>query len=135
MARIEISGLVDVLNSMEKLAQIPDGVINDMLNAQSEVVVKAQKKTGLRMGIHRTGVTLQSIKAGNVKRRRDGAYVDVYPQGTNKDGNRNAEVAFINEYGKRGQPARPFIRTANEESAAETTRAAEKILHDWQESQ
>ena len=135
MARIEISGLLEEIGSMAKLAEIPDRVIDGMLNAQSEVVINAQKRTGLRMGVHRTGVTLGSIKAGKIKHGKDGAYVDVYPQGKNADGNRNAEVGFINEYGKRGQAARPFINTANEESVGETTEAAANILHDWQESQ
>lgn len=55
----------------------------------------------------------------------------------NSDGNRNAEVAFINEFGKsgkhgkKGQPARPFIRTANEAAEERATEAEEKVYNDF----
>ena len=38
------------------------------------------------------------------------------------------KLAFINEFGKRGQTARPFIKDANESSAAQTTEAARKSV-------
>lgn len=58
----------------------------------------------------------------------------VYPQGTNERGNRNAEVAFINEFGKHGQPARPFIKTANEEAADTAVEAAAKVYDKYLKS-
>ena len=37
------------------------------------------------------------------------------------------ERAYIDEYGKRGQPARPFIRTANERAEPKAAQAGEKV--------
>ncbi len=136
MASLNITGLGETLTTMEKIANIPDNVIDSMLNAGADVVVKKQKKVGLRMGVHKTGVTLDSIKKSQKTGKTSaGRYIDIYPQGKNADGNRNAEVAFINEYGKEEQPARPFMRTANEEAEAEVTDAEAEVLQDWQESQ
>ena len=47
---------------------------------------------------------------------------------------RNAEIAFINEYGKRGVPARNFIRKANEQSAAASTQAAAAVYDKYLQS-
>jgi HK97 gp10 family phage protein len=136
MARFNQFGIEDLIGSFENLANIPDGVLDEMLNAGADVIAEKQKAVGQRMGVHKTGVTLDSIKkAKKTGESKGGRYIDVYPDGMNEDGNRNAEVAFINEFGKRGQDARPFMETANEESAGETTEAAAKILHEWQESQ
>ena len=60
-----------------------------------------------------------------LKLTADGGHQDITFSGTRPRGNkrvRNAEIAFINEYGRRGQPARPFIgkaMTANEEKIAD----------------
>lgn len=131
MATMECSGLDELILSMTEIAEIPNSVQDEMLNAQADVAVKAQKSKAQAYGIHRTGVTLGSIKKGKPKAGKDGRMIIVQPKGKNADGNRNAEVAFVNEYGKRGQTARPFIRDANEQSAAEATEAARKIYNNW----
>ena len=70
------------------------------------------------MGVYRTGETLSSIRPGKMKRGRNGGgMIYVTPQGVNDREERNAAVAFINEYGKRNQAPRPFIATANEAAA------------------
>lgn len=128
MADFGINGLDDLMMSLSEAAELPDDVAEEMLTAEAEIVEDAQIYTGMKMGVHRTGVTLSSIKHGRMQRRNDGGRVMyVYPQGTNERGNRNAEVAFINEFGKHGQPARPFIKTANEEAADPAVEAAAKV--------
>ena len=85
-------------------------------------------------GVYRTGLTLASITHDNIRKNKDGKAVNVVFKGTNKDGNRNAEVAYINEFGKKGQPARPFIRDANEECAEDIVTAEEQPYNEWLES-
>ena len=83
------------------------------------------------MGVEDTGLTIRAIKKGKVKIKKDGSRVIyIYPSGTRERGEkriRNAEIAFINEFGKKGQKARPFVRTANEKSAEATTQAAADV--------
>lgn len=131
MAVLETSGLDSFQLSMEELANLPDSVLDEMLLASAQVVEYAQKRKGRAYGVHRTGVTLSALTHGKAKRAKEGRVIHVYPRGRNADGNSNAEVAFINEYGKRGQPARPFIRDANEESADEAVDRAEAVYHSW----
>ena len=64
-----------------------------------------------------------------LKKTSDGRAIYVYPKGTRRHGNkrRAAEVAFVDEFGKQGQPARPFIQTANEKAADPATDAAARV--------
>ena len=75
-------------------------------------------------GPYYTGTTAASIKKGKIKRTGLDKSITVAPQGHNKRGTRNAEVAFVNEFGKAGQPGRPFINTANEKKADSAVDAA-----------
>lgn len=127
MARMTTNGIADFGISLEEIREIPDEVLDQMLNAEADVIEKAQKEKGLACGVHRTGVTIGSIKRSKTFKTKDGKTISIIPMGTNADGNRNAEVAFINEFGKHGQPARPFIRDANEEKADAAVDAAAAV--------
>lgn len=127
MARMTTNGIADFGISLEEIREIPDEILDQMLNAEADVIEKAQKEKGLAYGVHRTGVTIGSIKRSKTSKTKDGKTISIIPMGTNADGNRNAEVAFFNEFGKHGQPARPFIRDANEEKADAAVDAAAAV--------
>ena len=134
MARFSVNGIDELMLDFTALADLPEEAAEDMLLAEAAVVEKEQKETGRKMGVHRTGVTLGSITHGKAKRERDGSIsMYVSPQGKNAQGNRNAEVAFVNEYGvpKRKIQARPFIRTANKKAAKPAVDAAEKVYDEY----
>lgn len=125
MAYIDLSGIKSIIADFEELAKIPDCVAQEILSGQADIVLKAQNDTGEAMGVHRTGRTLNSLRKGKFGRFANGdAAIKVIFKGENADGNRNAEVAYINEFGKTNQPARPFILTANEKSGAATIMVA-----------
>lgn len=88
-------------------------------------------------GEYSTGETAQSISYDKkLKKTADGRAIYVYPKGTRRHGNkrRAAEVAFVDEFGKHGQPARPFIQTANEKAADRATDAAARVYDDFLKS-
>lgn len=139
MAGLSYQGLDELMLSMQEIAELPDAVIDEMLNAQADVVVQAQREQARVMGVKdpKSGLTIRSIKKGKVKVKKGVRVIYVTPSGTRKRGKkrvRNAEIAFINEYGKKNQKARPFIRTANEKSAKETTDAAAAVYGRWLQS-
>lgn len=144
MPKVEIDGLDDLLLSFRELAQIPDEVVDDMLNAQADIAAAAQQEEAKKMlvGDYVTGTTALSIKKGKIKLKNGQRVLYVTPTGTRKRGKRkisktrNAEIAFINEYGDPGRriPARPFIRTANERTAAQQEKAALKAYDDYLKS-
>lgn len=137
MAEFGVTGLEDLLLSMQEVAQIPDDVIDEILNAQADVTVEAQKAAGRQMGVEDTGITLRKLKKGKVKIRKGQRVIYITPTGTRQRGKtktRNAEIAFVNEYGKKGQKARPFIKLGNEKSAEEATAAGFRVYDAWLQS-
>lgn len=132
MAMLSTNGLAEFAVSLEDISIIPDTVMEQMLQAEADIIEEAQKEKGRAYGVHRTGVTLDSIRRSKTSKSKDGKSILVMPMGENADGNRNAEVAFINEFGKRGQLARPFIRDANEEKADAAASAAAEVFDKWQ---
>lgn len=131
MGSISVFGLDELLGDLDSLAKLPDSVTDGMLEAEADVIAAAQQAQAAKMwtGDYATGTTARSIKKGKVKKTGLGKSITVAPTGTNKRGTRNAEVAFINEYGKKGQPGRPAIRTANEQKEKEAVEAGEKVYH------
>lgn len=137
MAEIGFSGLDELMLSMEEISEIPDEVQDAMLNAQADVVTAAQKAKARAYGVQDTGLVISSIKKGKPKRKKGVRVIYITPSGTRRRGKqtvRNAEIAFINEYGDRRQRARPFIRDANEACAEATTQAGFEVYDKWLKS-
>ena len=127
MADLKTEGLNELIASLDRLSGLSDGEAEKMLAAEAEVLMEGQKQTGRSMGVHRTGVTLDSISHTGLKTDREGKramYVTF--NGVNAQGNRNAEVAFINEFGRKNMKARPFIRTANQKYGEAAVKKAEE---------
>lgn len=139
MAEFGVTGLDELILSMQEIAQIPDDVVDDILNAQADVTVEAQKAAGRQLGVEApgSGLTLRSIKKGRVKLRKGQRVLYITPTGSRKRGKtrtRNTEIAFINEFGKKGQKARPFIKLGNEKSAEAATAAGFRVYDRWLKS-
>ncbi len=136
MARLEVNGLDALIDDLEALAQLPDSVTAGILEAQADVIQPEQQRAAQEMlvGPYATGATGRAIKRTKVKKTSTGKSLSIYPQGQ-RGGKAAAEVAFLNEYGKRGQPARPFIRTANERAGDRAAQAGEKVYNDFLDRQ
>lgn len=137
MARLSVEGVFD-FDGLLRADIVPDSV----LRAAADVAVDAQKKTarGMLKGKYATGRLADSISTDRVRRTKDGKSVQVVFKGTRTRGKnkksttRNAEIAFVNEFGKRGQPPRPFIQRANEQCKDAAIEVAAKEYDKWLES-
>lgn len=138
MAEFKAVGLDELALSLQEIAEIPEDIQDEMLQAQGNIVARAQRESAQRYGIQRTGTMIRSIKPGRVKRdKRGNRVLYVTPVGSRVRGGKkttNAEIALLNEYGTRRQRARPFMRDANERSAEAATQAAADIYYRWQDS-
>jgi len=115
---------------LEKYAQLPESVVREMAKAGGEVLVKKIKAKGRSMGVYRTGQTVGNVAAKSPTKSGDGISVTVTIKGNRNDRKTkttNAEVGMINNYGKRGQAARPFFTQGVAESEDESIQAAEKV--------
>lgn len=141
MGRLTVNGLDALADDFAALARLPDSVIEGMLNAEADIIVAEQQRevrTQWR-GQYSEKISAESIKKGKVKKTKDGHYVTISPQGTRKRGKRstrNAEIAFINEYGAPGRhiAARPAIDTANKKKESEAVDAGERVYNAYLDS-
>ena len=129
MARIEFSGIGEMESALSDIANDIDGLADEMLNAMGDVVVPAQKRTASAMlkGPYNKGAVMASIQKSRVKRGKGGKVMFIEFVGT-QHGEDLSTIAYINEYGKTNQPARPFIMTANEQSEVEAVEKAASVL-------
>lgn len=113
-------------------------VQDEMLNAGADVLVPIQRAKVKQYGIYdmdnrETRHVADSISKGRPKSRKDGSRVIyITAKGSRKRGKkttRNAEILFVNEFGRRNQKARPAVRDSTE-AAADSVTAAEARVWD-----
>lgn len=135
MAEFDVSGLDALMLSLQDVADLPETVQDAMLDAQADVVLQAQQSAA--QAIADTGQTARSLRKSKPRTRKGVRSISITFAGSRKRGDtttRNAEIAFVNEYGKKGVPARNFIRKANEQSAAASTQAAASVYDQYLQS-
>lgn len=137
MASFTVSGMAEVEAVFRTTADVPLEVKNNILKRMAQVASTAQARSAVSMGVYdpeSTEHVADKIKVNKPKITDNGGSVTITFSGTRKRGNkrvRNAEIAFINEFGKRGQPARPFIKSANDKNAAKINEAGQEALDEW----
>jgi len=109
---------------VSKLADQTDVIIPKVLEAGGDVVLE-KVKSNLQSVVGKdtkypsksTGELVSSLGLTSAKQDRDGDYnVKVGFAEPRSDGGSNAKIANIIEYGKHGQPAKPFLKPAKSAS-------------------
>ena len=139
MAQINLDGLDTIDEMFKNISEIPFSVTSEALSAMAEAAELQVKRAGEALGVRdpesRVHI-LDKITHTKPKKTDSGGSCDVTFTGSRTRGKtrtRNAEIAFINEYGKRGQAPRPFIRQGAEQGASAIAAPGEKIIGDWYE--
>lgn len=141
MATLEMLGFDDLDDAYKRIADIPWSVTSEALEEMAAIAKIEIKSSGESMGVRDPESNvhiLDKIVSRKPKKTEFGGYANISFSGTRTRGrtkSRNAEIAFMNEYGKRGQPARPFIRTAMETHDEQISAPAERIVGDWIEKE
>ena len=140
MATLELQGFDGLEDAFRRISEIPFEVTAEALDAMADVAADKIRSTGESMGVRDPESDvhiLDKIKPRKAKKTEYGGYEMISFTGTRQRGStrtRNAEIAFVNEYGKRGQPARPFIGTAMDRGADQIQDQAERVIGDWIET-
>jgi len=136
MARGSYKMPEDFLLKVSTLAEKTDEIIPKVLEAGGEVV-KAKVKANLQATIgsdtklpsRSTGELIDALGVTPAGVDRNGNYnVKVGFDEPRKDGESNAKIANILEYGKSGQPAKPFLKPAKTASRNACIEAMKKKL-------
>lgn len=137
MADFKVYGMEELQAELRACA-ISEEEKTEILTAMGSIAAEDQKKAALEMGVYDEDNggrhLVDTIGLTKPKLTDDGGSISVTFKGSRVDARhkkrtRNAEIAFVANYGRRGQPARPFVRTANERSA-ERIEAAGQAVHD-----
>lgn len=114
----------DFLMKVSKLADRTDEILPKVLEAGAEVV-ESKVRSNLSAAIGKntklpsrsTGQLLSSLGTSPVLQDKNGDFnVKVGFSEPRSDGDSNAKIATILEYGKSGQPAKPFLKPAKSAS-------------------
>ena len=111
----EVYGAKELMRDLREAGDVPPDILKQMVERQAKPTEEALVYTGgsMLVGPYFEGDVARSVKAGKARVSAGGA---------------QAEIAFINEYGKKSQPARPFISKAIKDSEAEGAEAARTVL-------
>lgn len=141
MARLNTFGLDELQDAMKHISKLSDAVKTEMLDSMAKVAKEKVKETGESMGVRDPNSSvhiLDNITTTKPKLTASGGTEDITFSGTRPNGKkrlRNAEIAFIQEYGRRNAPARPFIGTAMTRHDKQIADAGADVLGDWIEKE
>lgn len=123
MARFDTKGLDSVLEEMKNEEALVGPAADAMLMAGAEEVKKAWQRSAEEHGHRETGAMIASIGySGKPKTANDVKSIDIYPQGKDSGGRhkrkpvRNAEKAFVLNYGTSKKPGSGFVDDADKYS-------------------
>ena len=127
MAKVDIKMPDDFLLKISKLGSDFDPVAEKVLKAGGEVVFKRTKSNlsavigkGTKHESRSTGELEKALGVISVRLDRNGNHhIKIGFSEPRPDGESNAKIANILEYGKHGQPAKPFLKPAKSASKSE----------------
>ena len=122
----------ELLRKLSKLGSRMDEVSETVLEAGGEVVLEKVRSNleGVLSG-NSSGELVSSLGLSGVRIDKNGnSNIKVGFAEPRKDGNSNAMVANIIEYGKHNQPAKPFLKPAKTPSKKQCIETMAKTLEE-----
>ena len=124
MAKVDIKMPDEFLERISRLGKDFDDVAEKVLEAGGEVVLKKVKSklssvvgSGTKYDSRSTGKLESALGLTSVKMDRNGNHnIKIGFAEPRRGGESNAKIANIIEYGKHGQPAKPFLKPAKNAS-------------------
>lgn len=138
MAKVQVKMPEDLLVKLSKLGSQTDVIAERVLEAGGEVVLNKVKSnlaaavgTGTKHKSRATGELESSIGLSPTKLDKNGNYnVKIGFSEPRSDGGSNAMLANLIEYGKAGQPPKPFLKPAKSASKAECLSVMKRTLEE-----
>lgn len=136
MARVDVKIPDEFLERMSRLGSNFDAIAETVLEAGGEVVLEKTKSnlssvigSGTKYDSRSTGELESSLGLTGVKMDRNGNFnIKVGFSESRSDGGSNAQLANIIEYGKSGQPAKPFLKPAKSASKKQCIEAMKQAF-------
>lgn len=124
LAKVNVKMPEEFLLKVSRLADQTDAILPKVLEVGGEVVLNKVKGNlsdvigkNTKYQSRSTGELISSLGLSDARQDRNGNYnVKVGFAEPRSDGESNAKIATILEYGKHGQPAKPFLKPARNAS-------------------
>ncbi|HOE18094.1 MAG: HK97 gp10 family phage protein [Saccharofermentanales bacterium] len=134
MAKVDVKMPEEFLLKISRLGEKTDEIIPRVLETGGEVVLDKVKSnlqsvvgSGTKYESRTTGELAGALGLSPVLQDRDGNHnIKIGFSEPRRDGESNAKIANIIEYGKSGQPAKPFLKpakSATKKTCAEAMKA------------
>lgn len=138
MVKVDIKMPDEFLLKVSKLGSDFDPVAEKVLKAGGEVVFKRTKSNlsavigkGTKHESRSTGELEKALGVTSVRLDRNGNHnIKIGFSEPRSDGESNAKLANILEYGKHGQPAKPFLKPAKSASKSECISTMKSIFEE-----
>ena len=115
MARLNVTGLDETIEQMKRMGQLTGQVADAMILTGAEVIREHWVASAQSHGHVDTGDMIASIRYAKQPKDVGGMRIlDVYPQGKDEKDVRNAEKAFVLNYGSSSIKASHWVKEANE---------------------
>lgn len=114
MARFDVTGMEAVIREMARMDQQTGRVADEMLMAAAGVMTEAWRYAIASHGHVDTGAMFDSVRPSKPTTRGGVKSLTVYPQGRDENGVRNAEKAFIANFGRIHQRGTRFVEEAED---------------------
>lgn len=135
MARMETSGLDKLISDMQKLGEGSGKIARAMVSAAANEIRSAWQESIEKHGLIETGAMFESIGvSGPVKSMGTALYQEVYPIGKDSKGTRNAEKAFVLNYGTSRIKPTHVVDEAEEAAGPRVQEKLEEIWGDYLET-
>lgn len=136
MAKAQMMMPEDFLKRLSKLGDKTDAISEKVLEAGGEVVLSKVKSNlsavigkGTAFDSRSTGELERSLGLSPVKVDKNGNHdIKIGFAEPRSDGGSNAKIANIIEYGKHGQPAKPFLKPAKSASKSACEEAMKRTF-------
>lgn len=133
MAKMTVVGIDKLADDLKKMGEFEnEGLIDKMLDAGAEKTVEEWKTEIEKQGHVKTGDMRDSV--GVSKKTKKGSKREIYPQGKDKKGVRNAEKAYILHYGKSTKKGTRFVDNINTKAEASSYIAMQNVFNDYLKS-
>ena len=138
MAKVDIKMPDAFLEKLAHLAKDEDGMAERVLNAGAAVVEEKVRSNlagvigrGTKEESRSTGQLLSALGTSPVKVDKNGNHdVKIGFAEPRRDGDSNAKIANILEYGRHGQPPKPFLKPAKSASKSACIEAMKRKLEE-----
>lgn len=136
MAKVDVKMPEDFLLKLSRLGDKTDEICEKALNADGKIVLAKVKSTlssvigkDTKTESSSTGELERSLGLSPVLIDKDGnANIKIGFKEPRSDGESNAKIASIIEYGKQGQPPKPFLKPARTSSKKACVKAMVETL-------